>query len=63
MDNRMSMDAFVASKIKSVNLSLRAIGRIRKFLTMRATQVLVQALVISKLDYANGILGGISANI
>ena len=59
-DQSMKMDYFVKYKIKVVNLGLRNISRIRKYLTIQAVKSLVQALVISKLDYASSLLIGVN---
>ena len=42
-------------------MHLRNIGHIRKLLTTDATKSLVNALVTSRLDYANAVLYGVSA--
>ena len=60
MDKNMTMDAFVAIKVRNLNFLLRKIFRIRKFLTLLACKSLVQSLVISRLDYCNSLLFGIS---
>lgn len=60
MDKNMTMEAFVAIKIRNLNFLLRKIFRIRRFLTLSACKTLVQSLVISRLDYCNSLLFGIS---
>ncbi len=42
--------------------SCRFIRKIRPFLTEHAAQLLVQALVISRLDYCNALLAGLPSN-
>ncbi|KAI2645794.1 Nonribisomal peptide synthase notE [Labeo rohita] len=42
-----------------IKFALHNIRKIRPFLTEQATQLLVQALVISRLDYCNALLAGL----
>ncbi len=42
--------------------ALHNIRKIRPFLTQHAAQLLIQALVISKLDYCNALLAGLPSN-
>ncbi len=42
--------------------ALYSIGKIRPFLSEHATQLLVQALVLSRLDYCNALLAGLPAS-
>ena len=48
---------------KSAFYRLRKIKLIRKHLTFDAAQLLVQALVTSKLDYCNSLLYGLTKNV
>ena len=57
----MSMTDHVKSVVKSVNYHLRNIYRIRRFITFDSCHHLVRSLVLSRLDYANSALYGISA--
>ncbi len=43
-------------------MALHNIRKIRPFLTQHAAQLLVQALVISRLDYCNTLLAGLPSN-
>ena len=56
----MSMEKFVMSKCQGALYHLRSIAQIRHFLDEDATRTLIQALVISRLDYANSLLIGVS---
>ena len=58
-DNEMNMDKQVSSMCKSANFQLRNIGSIRKCLNDTAATQLVHALITSRLDYCNSLLGGI----
>ncbi len=47
---------------QSCRFALHNIRKIRPFLTEHAAQLLVQALVISRLDYCNALLAGLPSN-
>ena len=61
-DESLSMVPQVTATCKSAFYHLRKIRLIRKHLTI-AAQVLVQALVTSKLDYCNSLLCGLPKNV
>ena len=62
-DNEMSMQAFVSAKCQCALYHLRSIARIRKYLDQDATRSLIQAFVISRIDYANSLLFGINKKL
>ena len=62
LDESLSMVPQVTAMCKSAFYHLRKIRLIRKHLTF-AAQVLVQALVTSKLDYCNSLLYGLPKNV
>ncbi|KAK3516946.1 hypothetical protein QTP70_028237 [Hemibagrus guttatus] len=62
MDNRLSFSSHVTNVTRLCRFLLYNIGRIRPFLSTQATQVLVQSLVISRLDYCNSLLAGLPLN-
>ncbi len=51
-----------AKTARSCRFALHNIRKIRPFLTEHAAQLLVQALVISRLDYCNALLAGLPSN-
>ncbi|KAF7698049.1 hypothetical protein HF521_004559, partial [Silurus meridionalis] len=59
MDNELSFFPHVANVARSCRFLLYNIRRIRPFLSIQAAQVLVQSLVISRLDYCNSLLAGL----
>nr|XP_055051302.1 RNA-directed DNA polymerase from mobile element jockey [Misgurnus anguillicaudatus] len=61
IDDRLSFTEHVASTARSCRFILYNIRKIRPFLDEHATQVLVQALVLSRLDYCNVLLAGLPA--
>ncbi|KAL7846620.1 hypothetical protein SRHO_G00216000, partial [Serrasalmus rhombeus] len=56
LDGQLSFSTHIANLTRSCRFLLYNIRRIRPFLTREATQVLVQSLVISRLDYCNSLL-------
>ena len=60
-DQAMTMTNHVKSIITSVNFHLRNIYRIRRFITSDSCQHLTRSLILSRLDYANSLLYGITA--
>ncbi|KAK5915961.1 hypothetical protein CesoFtcFv8_001506 [Champsocephalus esox] len=61
LDNNLSFTANIAATTRCCRYTLYNIRRIRPQLTQKATQVLAQALVISRLDYCNSLLAGLPA--
>ncbi|KAM9455123.1 putative RNA-directed DNA polymerase from transposon X-element isoform 2-T3 [Clarias gariepinus] len=59
VDNHLSFSPHIANLTCSCRFLLYNIRRIRPFLSSQATQVLVQSLVISRLDYCNSLLAGL----
>ncbi|KAK3530038.1 hypothetical protein QTP86_009959 [Hemibagrus guttatus] len=62
MDNQLSFSSHVTNVTRSCRFLLYNIRRIRPFLSTQTTQVLVQSLVISRLDYCNSLLAGLPLN-
>ena len=58
-DTNLSLVTHIAKK--AVFYHLHNIRRIRKFLTMKSTQVLVHAFIMGRLDYCNSFLYGLPA--
>ncbi|KAL6110246.1 uncharacterized protein ACO6RY_19366 [Pungitius sinensis] len=61
LDFQLSLTAIIAATTRSCRYTLYNIRRIRPLLTQKAAQVLIQALVISRLDYCNSLLAGLPA--
>ena len=62
-DSHMDMEAQVNSICKSCYYHLRNIRGIRKYLSQKATESIVHALISSRLDYCNSLLYGISSRL
>ena len=62
-DRNLSMCNQVHRVVRSSYFHLRSIGLARKILTVTASKQLVQALVISHLDYCNSLLTGIPTSL
>ena len=58
-DSALSSEAFVNSSCKSTWFNLFNISRSRRSLTTDAAKILIQAYVMSKIDYCNSLLYGI----
>ena len=58
-DRNMSMGKHIDMKCKAAFSHLYSIRKIRKYLTVEATQTLVQAFIFSHIDYCNALLYGL----
>ncbi|XP_035260141.1 uncharacterized protein LOC118220385 [Anguilla anguilla] len=61
-DNRLSLSENIAATTRSCRFILYNIRRIRPLLTNYSTQLLVQAMILSRLDYCNSLLAGLPAS-
>src|SRR4029434_6277025 len=61
IDDQLTLMAHIASVSRSCRFALFNIRKIRPYLTQYATQLLVQTLVNSRLDYCNALLTGLPA--
>ncbi len=61
-DGQLTFKEHIAKTARSCRFALHNIRKIRPFLTEHAAQILVQALVISRLDYCNALLAGLPSN-
>ena len=59
LDSTLSMEKHLTSLARNATNSLRYIGRLRKYLDEDNTKKLVNAFVISKLDYCNSLFYGL----
>ncbi len=59
-DDQLTFKEHIAKTARSCRFALHNIRKIRPFLTEHAAQLLVQALVVSRLDYCNALLAGTS---
>ncbi len=62
-DSSMTMSRQITNICQSSYFHLHQIGRLRRYLTTETSRTLMQALVISRLDYANSLLYGISKSL
>ncbi len=58
-DDQLTFKEHIVKTGRSCRFALHNIRKIRPFLTEHAAQLLVQALVISRLDYCNALLAGL----
>ncbi len=61
-DDQLTFKEHIAKTARSCRFALHNIRKIRPFLTEHAAQLLVQALVISRLEYCNALLAGLPSN-
>src|SRR4029434_3713426 len=61
IDDQLTFTDHIASVSRSCRFALFNICKIRPYLTQYATQLLVQTLVNSRLDYCNALLTGLPA--
>ncbi len=61
-DDQLTFKEHIVKTARSCRFTLHNIRKIRPFLTEHAAQLLVQALVISRLDYSNALLAGLPSN-
>ncbi|KAJ8009966.1 hypothetical protein DPEC_G00069660 [Dallia pectoralis] len=59
LDNSLSFSAHIKAVSRSCRYMLYNIRKVRPYLTQEAAQVLIQALIISRLDYCNSLLAGL----
>ena len=60
LDQELKMNEHVMRIVRTSYMNIRFIRSIRKCLSTNATKTIVQALVISRLDYCNSLLYGVS---
>ena len=56
LDKHMNMTLHINDTCKKILLSIKSIGRIRKYVSQESLKKLVHALVLSRLDYSNSLL-------
>ncbi len=61
IDDQLNFSDHIAKTARSCRFALFNIKKIRPFLSEDASQLLVQTLVLSRLDYCNALLAGLPA--
>ncbi len=62
IDDKLNFTDHITKTCRSCRFSLYNIKKIRPFLSEHATQLLVQALFLSRFDYCNALLAGLPAS-
>ncbi len=62
IDDKLNWSAHITKTARSCSFVLYNIKKIRPFLSEHATQLLVQAVFLSRLDYCNALLAGLPAS-
>ena len=60
LDNSLSMKKHISSLCRSVNFHLRNLSRFRRYIDQSTCAHAVRSLILSRLDYGNSLLGGLS---
>ena len=61
-DNSLAMKNHVSSLCRTVNFHLRNLNRIRRYIDRSTCAHAVRSLILSRLDYGNSLLGGLSVS-
>lgn len=61
-DDQLSFSTHISTTARSCRCALYNTRKIRPFLSEYATQLLIQSLVISRLDYCSALLAGLSTS-
>ncbi len=61
-DEQLNFKDHIAKTARSCRFALHNIRKIRSFLTEHTAQIIVQVLVISRLDYCNALLAGLPSS-
>ncbi len=62
IDNQLTFSEHIAKTAWSCRFALFSIKKFRPFISEHASQLLVQALVLSRLDFCNALLAGLPAS-
>ncbi len=62
IDDQLTFSDHIAKTAQSCRFALYNIKKIRPFLSEHASQLIVQALVLSRLDYCNALVAGLPAS-
>ena len=60
LDPQLGMKKHVSNICRSAYLEIRRVGKIRKFLTVKTATRLACSRVLTRLDYCNSLLGGVT---
>ena len=60
MESQLKSQTHIAKVCSTAYYTLKNVARIHNLLTPEVAKIIVQGLVINKLDYCNGLLLGIS---
>ena len=58
-DSSMTLNSHISSIARSTTFHIRNIGKVRKYLTQKATEQIVHSVVVSRLDMCNSLLYGL----
>ena len=61
LDSSLSLDFHISKMVKAINFALFNIGKIRKYLDKSTCAMLINGLMMSRLDNCNSLLNGVPA--
>ena len=59
LDDKLTLEKFVAQKCRAASFALHKIGKIRDYLDKHTTERLISAFVMCHIDYCNSLLWGL----
>ena len=62
-DTSLNMEKHISNVTRSASMTLRDIGKIRKYLTKDSAETLVHAFISSRLDYCNSLFVGLPQSL
>ena len=63
MEAQLKSQTHIAKVCGTAYSTLKDVARVQNLLTSEAAKIIIQGLVISKLDYCNGLLLGVSVQL
>ena len=62
-DSTCSLSQHVANTCKTINFNLYSIGKVRKYLDQNTTEMMVNSLITSRMDFCNSLMYGMNKSL